>query len=177
MAYVGTKEPLCDGPRRVMLVEGGDQRSQNLPGEFRLRRIVNLIARAVDDNARMIAVAPHSVAQVSLSPLAEIQMIVVWILGDGPCIEQLVHHQETHAVAQIQKFRGWRIMRCANGIHAQSPERFQPSLPRAQRDSRAKSAGIVMKTDALDLEVVPVEPEARRGVEMKLANTERRRLI
>src|ERR1051325_2421908 len=65
----------------------------------------------------------------------------------------------------------------ANGVDAQRPERFKSALPRAQRDSRAESAGIVMKTDALELEVAPVEPEARRGLEMRLAYTEGRRLV
>src|SRR5205807_1133157 len=57
VADVGTEKRLRDGARRIVLVEHGDERGEDALGEVGLRRVVNLVAGAVDDYARMVAVA------------------------------------------------------------------------------------------------------------------------
>src|SRR3954467_9667733 len=104
-------------------------------------------------------------------------MIVVRILGDSPTVEQFVHHDEAHAVTQIQKLLRGRIMCGANGIDAKLFESFEATLPRAQRDSRAESTGVRVQADAFELEIFSVEPEACVGVEMKFADTKSKCLV
>src|SRR3954471_19831930 len=111
---------------------------------------MNLVARAVDDDARMIAVAADSVAHIRVRPLTKIEMIVERILGDGPAVEQFIHHDEAHPVAQVQKLRRGRIVSGANGISAELPERFEAALPGAQGNRRAESAGVRVQADAFE---------------------------
>ena len=125
----------------------------------------------------MIAVAADGVARVDLRPLVEEQMVVVWILLNGPAIEQFVHHEKSHAVAQIEELGGGRIVRGADGVDADLLERFEPPFPDAERHGRAEGAAIVVETDALDFEILSVEPEAGGGLEPELANAERRHIV
>ena len=84
-------------------MKGNDQRSENLFRQLAIRRVVNFVAGAVDDYARMIAVAANGIADVRVRPLTKGEMIVVRIFGQCPLIEQLVHDKNTHAVSEIEK--------------------------------------------------------------------------
>ena len=97
-------------------------------------------------------------------------MIIVAVFAHSPAIEHLVHHQKAHAIAQIQKLRCRRIVRGADGIYAERFQGREPFLPDAQRHGHAQSAGILMQTDALEFEIIFVQPKAGVRVEMKFAN-------
>ena len=55
--------------------------------------IANLIARAIDDNAGMIAIAQECVGRVLLPPIFEKNVVIVRVLSLRPAIEHFVHHQ------------------------------------------------------------------------------------
>ena len=99
VADVGPKQRLRDRARRIGLVHHLHQLGENRLGKYPLGRVVNFVAGAVKNDAGMIAVAADGVARVGLRPFVEIEMIVVRIFGDGPAVEDLVHHQKAHAVA------------------------------------------------------------------------------
>ena len=175
VAGVRAEQRLRHRPGRVGFVGNCHQSPENALCQFRLRRVVNFVAHAVKDDAGMIAVAQNGVAFVRFRPFVEIQMIVVGILGHSPAIEHFVHHQKSHAVAQIEKLRRGRVVRGANGIHSERLQGFQPFFPDTQRHRRAERAAIVMQANALDLEILSVQPEAGVRLEMRVADAEGRR--
>ena len=152
---------------------------ENALRQFGLRRVVDFVADAVKNDAWVIAVAQDGVAFVRFRPLVEIEVIIgealsaQGVLAHRPAVEQLVHHQKSHAIAQIEKLRRGRIVRRADGIHAERFQGFQPFFPDARRHRCAKRAAVVMQADALDLEIYSVQPESGAGVEMKFADAER----
>ena len=79
----------------------------------------------------MIPVAAHDVGGVNFGPVVEIKVIIGQPLSvqagfsDRPAIKHLVHHEKSHAVAQIKKFRGGRIVRGADGVDAERFQHFQ----------------------------------------------------
>src|SRR5713226_4329719 len=125
----------------------------------------------------MIAIAAHGVADIDAGPLAEIEMIVVWVPGNGPAIEQFIHHEKAHAIAQIEKLGRRRIVRGADGVDTKLPEHFKAAFPCAQRHRRAKGARIMMQTHAFDFEVPSVQPESSVSIKVNLANAEGRGLF
>ena len=77
VAHVRTEQRLRDGPRRVVFVADLERGRAELSWPARLGRVVNFVADAVEDDARMVAVAADGVAGVRLRPLVEIEVIVV----------------------------------------------------------------------------------------------------
>ena len=120
----------------------------------------------------MVAVAADGVGGVGLRPFLEEQVIVVAILSHRPAIEELVHHQKSHAVAEVQEFGSDRIVRGANAVYADLLERFETPLPYPERNRRAHCAAVLMQTNALDLEILSVEPETRGRFKFEIANAE-----
>src|SRR4029079_3508520 len=99
-------------------------------------------------------------------------MIVVRVLSHGPGVKHFVHHQEPHAVAQVEKLRRRRIVCSANCIDTQTLQYLEATLPNSQRHSGAERASVVMHTHSFEFEVAAVEPEAGGRVEVKLPNAE-----
>src|SRR5260370_41296900 len=119
MAHMRSKETVGDGARRIVRVEGSNQRTENGLCQIGLWRVVNFVTGAIDYDARMIAIAADRIASVNPRPVLEVKMIVVRVLGDRPTVEEFVHDYETHAVAKIEKFRRRRIVGRADSVHAE----------------------------------------------------------
>ena len=124
MTDVRPKERLRDRARRIAFVERSNQRSKNLFCQVSLRRVMNFIAGAVDNHAGVVAIATYRIAHVDVGPLSEIQMVVVRVFRDRPAVKQLVHHEQAHPIAQIQKLGSRRIVSSPNCIYAKPLERL-----------------------------------------------------
>ena len=177
MTDVRPKERLRDRARPIAFVERSNQRSKNLFCQVSLRSVMNFISGAVDNYARVVAIAAHGIAHVSVGPLFEIQMIVIRIFRHSPAVEQLIHHQKTHPIAQIQKLRSRRIMSSTNCIYAELLECLQAAFPRTQWHGGAERARVVVQADPSYFEVAAVEPETRVSIEVIFTNAERHNLL
>ncbi len=108
VADVGAEESLRYGARRVVGVCGGYELFEDGNCDFGLGCVVNLVADGVEDDAGMVAIALDGGGFVTLGPVAEVEVVVVGIFGDGPAVEHLVHDEEAHAVGQVEEL-GWRV--------------------------------------------------------------------
>ena len=171
-AHVRTEQRLRDRARRIIRVKHFDQAGENSICKRGVGRVVDFVAGAVKDDAWMIAVAAHGVGGVNLRPIVEEQMIVVWIFCDRPAVEQLVHHQKTHAVAQIQKLRRGRIVRGADRVHAQLSQFREPLFPNRQRHGCSERAAVVMQANAIEHDFFSVEHEPGVARELCFADAE-----
>src|SRR5207248_2420005 len=61
----------------------------------------------------------------------------------------------------------------ADGIDAEAAEFLEAALPDRKRNRRAERAAVVVETNALQLEILPVEPETGVGFEFERADAER----
>ena len=118
---------------------------------------------------RVITIAQHQIRQVALMPLVEETGIVVLCLLASPHIEALVHHDQSHRVAHIQQFRGWRIMRRADRVHTHRLQLRQLTMQRILIERSAQTSEVVMLTDTIQLEVLAIEPETSLGIELEIA--------
>ena len=105
----------------------------------------------------MISVAVDHSLEVLVRPVFEQFGIAVRFLGNGPGVAELVHYDESQAVAKVKEFRSRGIVGCANGIAAHLPEHPQPSFPGRIVPDRSKGAGIVVKANALQEGPDPVD--------------------
>ena len=117
-------------PRRIELVEDVADLGELLHALGTAQVVVDFIARAVDDDAGVIAVAEDGVGHVALPPLAEVEMVVlVGVLADRPDVEHLVHDQEPHAVADVEELGRRRVVGRADGV---DPQRLEVARRRSQ---------------------------------------------
>ena len=123
-ADIRTKQRLRHGSRRIVLMANLNKAARNRNRDARLGRVVDFVADAVKDHAGMIAITSHGVSRIPLRPLAEEQRVVVRIFLHRPAIEELIHHEKTHSVAEIEKVWRRRIVRRANGVHAEFAQSF-----------------------------------------------------
>jgi len=91
-------ERRCRWPRRVFLMEQAREPLGFLPA-IGAPLFGNLVADAVHNDAGMIAIAPHHIAQIALRPFVEILRVAVRNLGDAPHVERFIHHHQAHPVA------------------------------------------------------------------------------
>src|SRR5690242_2401189 len=98
-------------------------------------------------------------------------MIVVWVFGERPLIEKLVHHEKAHAVGQIEKINR-RVVSVSDRVGAELSKLSETTLPHRERHGGAKSAAVMMKAHSFDLDVAAVYPKTSRRLEMDFANTE-----
>src|SRR4051812_3210602 len=104
----------------------------------------------------MIAVAADERAQILLVPIGEEQVIITGAFGLAPHIESLVHDDETHTVAQVQKLGRGRVMAGANGVATDGFQQLKLAFPRAQVERGAERAEIVVQADAIDWQTLTV---------------------
>ena len=125
---------------------GGDQMSglRTLLGDF--------VADAPEDDAGMIAVAAQFGAPILLVPVVEEQMIIVFGFAAFPAVEGLIHDDHAQAVAEIEQFRGGRIVAGANGVAAHLLQDFDLPLQGADVDGGAQRAEVVVVADAVQAE-------------------------
>ncbi len=82
-----------------------------------------------------------------------------------------VHHKQAQAVAKIQHFLGWRIVRSAIGVRAHLLEFAETELPDGIRHGHADTRVILVIAGALDLERFVVEEKSLPHIEANRAET------
>ncbi len=177
VADIRTEEGLRDGTRGIVFVEGLDEGFEDGDGDFRMRGVVNFVAGTVEDDGGVVAVAADGIAGVDEGPILEIEMVIIGVFGHGPAIEHFIHHKEAHAVAEIEEFRGLRIVGGADGVGAEGFERGKAMFVDGERHGDAEALHISVKSDAFDLDIFSVEPESGVGFELGVANAERSGVI
>ena len=150
---------------------------QNEVGLFQCERVSfcrrpllqHLVAYRPHQNGWMIAVAEDEVGEVTLMPLIEEAGIVVLRLLAAPHIETLVHNDQSHRVAHVQQFRGWRVVRATDSVHAHRLEFRKFAMQGVLIEGCAQAAEIVMLADAVQFEILTVEPESSLRIELETA--------
>ena len=117
----------------------------------------------------MVAVAENQVGEVALVPLVEEAGIVVLRLLTSPHIERFVHHDQSHRIAHIEQFGCWRIMRAADRIHTHRLEFGKFAVEGIFIQCCTQATKVVVLANTIKFEVLAIEPEARLGIELKVA--------
>src|SRR2546421_5137681 len=100
----------------------------------------------------MVPVTSNKVLYVAFEPFVKIVAVAVWpdlAFRDLPFVKSFIHHQEAHAVTQIQKFSGHGIMTGTNGIAAHFPQNLEPPLPDSVRHRSPDAAAVMVQADAV----------------------------
>ena len=125
-----------------------------------LRRFADLVARGVQDDARVVVVLVHHVGDVLLPPLVKVRHIVVFRFVDVPVVDVLVHHQHTEAVARVQQRLRAGIVRAADGVVAVFLQQADAALLALRIAARAEDALVVVDARALHNDALAVEQNA-----------------
>lgn len=143
--------------RRVLCMHDGAQRARNRRALFAGVLLANLVAHAPQHHRGMIAVAAQHRAQIGGMPLPKHQMKIQRGLLHLPTVEHLVHHQQTHAVGQVEQFGRRRVMAHANGVGAHLLQQLQLPLGGAPVERRAERAQVVMIVHPADRHVLAID--------------------
>ena len=133
----------------------------------------HLVADGPHQDRGVVTVAQDQVRQVALVPLVEEAGIVVLRLLAPPHVEALVHHDQSHRVAHVQQLRGRRIVRRADRVHTHRLEFRELTMQGILIEGSAQAAEVVMLADAVQLEVLAIEPEAGLRIELEIAEARR----
>ena len=129
----------------------------------------HLVADRPHQDARVVTVAQNQIREVALVPLVEEPRIVVLRLLAAPHVEALVHHDQSHRVAHVQQLWCRGIMRRTDGVHTHRLQLRQLTVQGILVECSTQTAEVVMLTHAVQLEVLAVQPEARLGIKLKVA--------
>src|ERR1019366_8912953 len=123
----------------------------------------------------MVPVSEKEVHQVALVPFIEIQAITIANLAfwNLPLVERFGHHQEPHPVAHVEKLCRVRIMARSDCVASHLTQNLQPALPNALRHRCSHAARFMMKTDAVQFHVLPVEEKPSLRIEARFAYADR----
>ncbi len=175
---IGLQNRLCHGAGRIVLVKFLEQAGEDGFGQGRVAAgFADFVARRIQHNRRMIAVAAHGVARVRLVPVAEKQVIIVRVFPRLPAVEHLIHHDDAHLVARRQALRRRRIVGGPDRVAAHRLDRLQAVDPFILRHGNPERADIGMQTFPLQLEIFSVKPEAGLGFELKVQNAKCGRVV
>ena len=72
--------------------------------------IGNLVSNAPNNDAWVVAIAHHHVADIGLGPLVEETSVVVRVLALVPTVERLIHHEKTHTIGHIEELGRGRVV-------------------------------------------------------------------
>ena len=147
---VGAVESGCDGTGRVGGVCDGGKFRGDFPS-VRLALFVDFVADAPHDDRGVIAVAADQVDEVALVPFGIEGAVVVDDFSVFPCVERLIEHGESHAVAEIEKFRILRVVRGADGIAADALQQTELAFDRGERKRRAERTEVMMQADSFEV--------------------------
>ena len=173
---LGAEQRLRDRTGRVGVVADVGQGRRG--GELRRQPVADLVADAVEDDARVVAIALQRVGQVGLARVVERRAAEVGrLLVSRPRVEELVHHHEAHAVAQVVELGRVGVVRGADGVDADDLQLRQPPLQRAHRQRGAEAADLVVHAHAFELRAGAVDAEAGVGVEHDRPDAERHDVV
>ena len=99
-------------------------------------------------DARVVAIAPHQVADVALAPLVEELAVAEARLVLLPLVERLVHDDEAHPIGQIEQRRRRRVVARANRVDAHRLHDLELPLDAAIERRGAERTQVVVQADA-----------------------------
>src|ERR1035441_4439645 len=151
--------------------------------------VIDFVADAPQDDRRMVAIPQHHILGVADAP--DFESLVVSAARHGPAIaafgplafaadpfvEGFVHHQQTHAVAEVVKLGRHRVVGAAYGVDTDLLESLEAAFQRLLDEGRAKCAEVVMNADSLHLDGPPIQDEPLVRAEVESANPERSALV
>ena len=146
-------------PRVVELVAEGN----HLGGSTRAfcrALVANLVADAPHHHRRMVAVARHHCREVALVPLAIVEVVVLLVLPINPLVEGFIHHEEAHAVAEVEELRCRWVVSGADGVAVAAFQNLQPSLPHPFGHCSAYGTPVVMQVHTFHLHLLAVQQES-----------------
>ena len=145
--------------------------------------IVHLVADAPHEDRGVTAVAAHHVGHVAVDPVLKIGIGTLklggagvpslhpFALGELPFVRGLVHHQQSHLVAQVVELGGVGVVAHAQGVHADVLQLGQTAAPHLLRHGHTQHAGVVVHADAFHLHPLAVEGETFVGRELQRAQS------
>ena len=163
-------------PRGVFSVKNRQQFAQRVRA-VGVGLVADFVARAPQHDRGMVAVAMDEVGHVPLVPFVEVVAVPVGAdlcFRHLPLVEGLVHDQESHAVAQVQKLLRVGIVAGAYGVTAHLSQQFEAPLPDPLGHRRPHAAGVVVQAHAVQLHLLAVQQEALVGVENRFADADGR---
>ena len=137
----------------------GDSWAAGRPGVWGL-----IADRPQHDGGRILR-GVHHLLDVGVAPLVEVQVVVVRQFAGMPAVERFDHHQDAEPLADLDEFRGGRIVRGAQGIDAHAPHQFHLPGHRVIAHRRADRAFRGVQVDAVDLQVLAVQRQPLGRVE------------
>jgi len=99
------------------------------------------------------------------------------VLVSDPNVEELVHDENAHAVAQIEEVWIGRIVGGADGVHPVGLELRDPPLHGPRRRSEPEPVVVLMQAHAFHLRVRAIDIQASRGVVHQAPDPERRDVV
>ena len=124
----------------------------------------------------MVAVATDHRHEILLYPFVEEFRVTVVLLGYGPCVRELVHHQEAHPVAEVQELGRRGIVRGADGVTAHFLEHLEAADPGVVVPDRTEGARVMVQAHAFQEGLFAVEVESV-GLPFGLADAEVRLVL
>ena len=118
----------------------------------------------------MIVIPPEHRDQLLLRVLIEEQtgsiggalriIIIDFILGEFPLVEDLIHDKEAHLVAEIKQHRFRRIVRAAYAVAAHLLQLLKPALPALTKAHCSGKSAVMMHAHALDFDRYSIQQKA-----------------
>ena len=132
----------------------------------------NLVAHAPQDDAGMVAVVEHQVADVLLPPLVPIAAVAVAHLRLLPAVKALGHDHHAQAVADFHLHRRGHVVAGADGIGAHGLHHLNLADEGRLVDGGTQRAQVMVQAHALDLAAHAVELESTLLAERDSADSE-----
>ena len=125
----------------------------------------DFVAHTPHEDGRVIAVPHYHIGEIPLVPLVEETGIVVFSLASAPHVERLVHHYESHPVAQIKELGSRRVVGGADTVASHFLEylKLPPDSPRVY--GRPETSKIMVHAYTVDFHMFTVKEEAFVRVE------------
>ncbi len=134
--------------------------------------IQNFVADGPHQQTGMITVTAHQGGHVRGHILREETRVVVGRFGTLPHVKRFVNYQNAHFVAQIHDLPCWRIVACAQGVHAHLLHGAELAAHGLFVEGSAQAAQIMVQTDTVQLHRLAVEQQSvvRRELNVAEAN-------
>ena len=137
----------------------------------------DLVADAVEEDARVVVVLADHGLHVRLPPVGKAQCVIVLALRLRPHVEGLVHDEHPQAVAGLEHRPAQGVVRTPDRIEAGLLEELDPALLGPADGGRTEQAVVVVHAGATKQDGLPVDAQAPDRVDRQGADPEGRRLL
>ena len=135
-------------------------------------RVIDLVADAPAHHAGMIAVSAHPAGHIPRLPLREKACIVIGRLRAAPHIEGLHQKQNALLIRDLQQIRGRHVMGSTDGVDSHLLQDQDLALHRIVAVRTAERPQVMVLTDTVQLQMMPVQEKSAVGRKDKAAETE-----